>query len=197
MCVYLVCFIPTKCISDVRYVLLVNVFFFFLVQLLPKFEIGTLLTREFTPYKADESGFYRDMCLRVGKVRSPPPPPPQPPSIFCLANTWETHYCFDEINPSRRAPIFRGQRPWNLRWIFFLCRCASGSARCAYPRPPSMTPRPFGKTVTSSFRVCPEGAAICVLSLPLLAMPPQTLGKPLAACKGVLRKGRQSVPSPP
>ncbi|CAN0087396.1 unnamed protein product, partial [Laminaria digitata] len=36
-------------------------------KMLPKFAIGTLLTREFTPYKADESGFYRDMCLRVGK----------------------------------------------------------------------------------------------------------------------------------
>ena len=32
------------------------------------------MTREFVPYKGDESGFYRDMCLRVGKVRSPPPP---------------------------------------------------------------------------------------------------------------------------
>lgn len=39
-----------------------------LPQMLPKFEIGTLLTREFVPYKSDESGFYRDMCQRVGKV---------------------------------------------------------------------------------------------------------------------------------
>lgn len=37
-------------------------------QMLPKFEIGTLLTREFVPYKSDESGFYRDMCQRVGQV---------------------------------------------------------------------------------------------------------------------------------
>ncbi|CAN0490767.1 unnamed protein product, partial [Hapterophycus canaliculatus] len=34
--------------------------------MLPKFEIGTLVSREFTPYKSDESGFYRDMCKRVG-----------------------------------------------------------------------------------------------------------------------------------
>lgn len=59
--------------------------FLFSVQLLPKFEIGTLLTREFTPYKADESGFYRDMCLRVGKVRSPPPLP-----LDDASKTWET-----------------------------------------------------------------------------------------------------------
>jgi len=38
------------------------------VQMLPKFEIGTLVSREFTPYKADESGFYREMCKRVGQV---------------------------------------------------------------------------------------------------------------------------------
>lgn len=36
--------------------------------MLPKFQIGTLVSREFTPYKRDESGFYRDMCQRVGKV---------------------------------------------------------------------------------------------------------------------------------
>ena len=54
--------------------------------MLPKFEIGTLLTREFVPYKGDESGFYRDMCLRVGKVRSPPPPRP-----LALDATGRTH----------------------------------------------------------------------------------------------------------
>ncbi|CAN0453592.1 unnamed protein product, partial [Ectocarpus sp. 8 AP-2014] len=27
-------------------------------KMLPKFEIGTLVSREFTPYKSDESGFY-------------------------------------------------------------------------------------------------------------------------------------------
>lgn len=45
----------------------------FCVQMLSKFEIGTLVTREFVPYKSDESGFYRDMCLRVGKVRCATP----------------------------------------------------------------------------------------------------------------------------
>ena len=37
-------------------------------QMLPKFEIGTLVSREFVPYKADESGFYREMCKRVGQA---------------------------------------------------------------------------------------------------------------------------------
>lgn len=36
--------------------------------MLPKFEIGTLVSREFVPYKADESGFYREMCKRVGQA---------------------------------------------------------------------------------------------------------------------------------
>ncbi|CAM9122099.1 unnamed protein product [Sphacelaria rigidula] len=36
-------------------------------KMLPKFEIGSLVTREFVPYKGDESGFYREMCQRVGK----------------------------------------------------------------------------------------------------------------------------------
>ncbi|CAB1113975.1 unnamed protein product [Ectocarpus sp. CCAP 1310/34] len=36
-------------------------------KMLPKFEIGTLVSREFTPYKRDESGFYREMCTRVGQ----------------------------------------------------------------------------------------------------------------------------------
>lgn len=36
--------------------------------MLPKFEIGTLVSREFPPYKGDESGFYRELCERVGKV---------------------------------------------------------------------------------------------------------------------------------
>lgn len=36
--------------------------------MLPKFEIGTLVSREFAPYKADESGFYREMCKRVGQA---------------------------------------------------------------------------------------------------------------------------------
>ncbi|CAN0463392.1 unnamed protein product [Ectocarpus sp. 12 AP-2014] len=37
-------------------------------KMLPKFEIGTLVSREFTPYKRDESGFYREMCKRVGQA---------------------------------------------------------------------------------------------------------------------------------
>lgn len=38
------------------------------LQMLPKFEIGTLVSREFVPYKADESGFYLEMCKRVGQA---------------------------------------------------------------------------------------------------------------------------------
>ena len=51
------------------------------LQMLPKFEIGTLVSREFVPYKADESGFYREMCKRVGQAsrgRS------TPFSVLCL-----------------------------------------------------------------------------------------------------------------
>ncbi|CAM9489195.1 unnamed protein product [Choristocarpus tenellus] len=35
-------------------------------KMLPKFEIGTLTTREFSPYKPD-TGMYKECCKRVGK----------------------------------------------------------------------------------------------------------------------------------
>ena len=38
--------------------------------MLPKFEIGRAVSKEFVTYKDDESGFYSEMCRRVGQVRA-------------------------------------------------------------------------------------------------------------------------------